>query len=477
MRINMEPRENQSKKPKEPIAIDDQEEAKRAAEREKINAQLIALGNPKGKATKKNIISGIVLLVMMIIMVLSVMLSTSEIEEIAYTIGQIGQGNNYVWLLGGFAAAIVFFAIYPLSLLILSRSYDKSSSKSDAYLIGAGEHFFNGVTPFAAGGQPIQIYDFAKKGMNPGMATGLVLTNFMLYLIVLNIYELLAFIYWPDINQAMVSYCTEAATGDFNGAMYWGFIGVAIMGYVFNLGFLAFIIALGCSKKLAAWLVKVAKWLCKWNLLGKILGPKIPKFENYCENVQSTIRGVFKHKKSVALAFLIKALVYGIYFSLPYFIINAVGQQLGPGKIFETMMVTSFASGAMCWMPTPGGTGGIEFAFAIAVGAVLPEVESLSAIGNTISLLWRLLTFYFVLLLSLVAVIVFESGFQIKLKKDVAKGEERKKELLHKLEQLEAKSPQTEGKIPSESSEVSTPERNKETLQKEPKTDEEEKAE
>lgn len=439
----MKPSEKPRKKPAKPKAIDAQEEARRAEEREKINAQLLALGNPKGKATKKNIISGIVLLVMMIVMVLSVMLSTSELSEIGKTIGQIGQGSNYVWLIGGFIAALIFFLLYPFSLLILSKSFDPKSSSSDAYLIGAGEHFFNGITPFAAGGQPIQIYDFSKKGMKSGVATGLVMTNFILYLGVLNAYEILAFIYWEDINQAIIA----------SGWNYWAVISVAIIGYVFNLGFLAFIIALGVSKRLADWLVSVARWLCRFKLIGKFLTPAIPRFEIYCNNVQSTIRGVFHHKKAVLAALAIKIVVYGIYFALPYFIINAVGQNLPPTKIFETMMVTSFASSAVCWVPTPGGTGGIEFAFSIAVGAVLPGIADLAAVGNSISLIWRLLTFYFVLLLSLVAVIVFESGFQIKLKKDVARSEKKKEELLQKLEELDAESAQEEASdaLPEES--------------------------
>ena len=463
----MKPSEKPRKKPAKPKVVDAQEEARIAEEREKINAQLLAIGNPKGKAVKKNIISGIVLLVMMIIMILSIVLSTGELDKIGQELGKIGQGSNYVWLIGGFIAALIFFLLYPFSLQILSKSFDKKSSSSDAYLIGAGEHFFNGITPFAAGGQPIQIYDFSKKGMKSGVATGLVMTNFILYLGVLNVYEILAFIYWEDINQAIIA----------SGWNYWAVISVAIIGYVFNLGFLAFIIALGVSKRLADWLVSVARWLCRFRLIGKFLTPAIPRFEIYCNNVQSTIRGVFHHKKAVLAALAIKIVVYGIYFALPYFIINAVGQKLPPTKIFETMMVTSFASSAVCWVPTPGGTGGIEFAFSIAVGAVLPGIADLAAVGNSISLIWRLLTFYFVLLLSLVAVIVFESGFQIKLKKDVARNEKKKEELLQKLEELDAETKLEESGESADGQYNPQASIGEETPQKEPNTDDEEKAE
>ncbi len=384
-----------------------------------IENELDKLDNPKSKKNKKKLISSIIFFLMVMIVFFSVLFSMSDIKEMYKTLSNIANGTNYVWLIYSVLAALLFFILYPVPLLILSKSFDKNTSTSDALLIGAGEHFFNGVTPFAAGGQPIQIYDFTKKGMKAATATGLVLSNFIIYLIVLNLYEVLALIFYPSFSDAIMSYSLSSFPGSPETA-YWTFVSLAIVGYIFNLGFLAFVCCLGLNKGLADCLIKIAKWLCKAKFINKFLGPKIPSFEAYCNNVQSTTKELFKHKKAVLLATLVKLVVYGIYFSLPFFIIKSVmvENSIGIDKFIQSGFATAFASAAVCWVPTPGGTGGIEMAFAIVARAVTGK----SNIDHVvISLLWRALTYYLMMILSLISVIAFEISYNRKLDKDSKK--------------------------------------------------------
>lgn len=381
-----------------------------------IENELDKLDNPKSKKNKKKLISSIIFCLMVMIVFFSLLFSMSDINKMLETFSNIANGTNYVWLIYAVLAVLLFFVLYPVPLLILSKSFDKNTSTSDAILIGAGEHFFNGVTPFAAGGQPIQIYDFTKKGMKAATATGLVLSNFIIYLVVLNLYEVLALIFYPSFSDAILSYSMSNFPSSPDTA-YWTFVALAIVGYVFNLGFLVFVCCLGLNKGLANCLIKIAKWLCKAKLINKFLGPKIPSFEAYCNNVQTTTKELFKHKKAVLLATLVKLVVYGIYFSLPFFIIKSVmvGNSIGIDKFVQSGFATAFASAAVCWVPTPGGTGGIEMAFAIVARAVTGE----SNIDHVvISLLWRALTYYLMMILSLISVIVFEISYNRKLDKD-----------------------------------------------------------
>lgn len=420
-----------------------EEDDKKTTEQRKqqISQELAKLGDPKSKASKRNIISGVVLLIAMAAVVITVILNTNEIGDISSTFVEISHGKNYLWLILAIALTILFFLIYPIPLVILSRSYDKKASAADGYFIGASEHFYNGVTPFAAGGQPVQIYEFSKKGMDSSLATGLVLSNFMIYLIVLNAFEVLAFIFVKDIDAAIYNFAGGNYT---NYVLIWC---LAVLGYVFNLGFLAAVVCLGVSKRMADWLIRVAKWLCKAKWINKFLGPKIPRFESYCHNVQATTKALFAHKKAVAGAFLVKILVYALYFSLPYFILRSVGEDVSWSKFAEVGLIAAFASGSVCWVPTPGGTGGIEFAFAIAIGAIgVPYAQA-----NVVALLWRMLTFYFVVILSFASVVVFESGFQIKLRKDKKTAEARKAELLEEMRQIESIDSPNESSIEGES--------------------------
>ncbi len=406
-------------------------------EQEEIKEELSKLEDPTTKKSKKRLVSNVILLLLLTAVVVTLFLSLGELQEIAKTFSKIAEGNNYSWLLAGIGVSVLFFLIYPLPLVVLTHSYHRKTSSLDAYLIGANEHFFNGVTPFAAGGQPIQMYDFAKRGMRAGTATGLVLSNFIIYLTVLNAYEVLAFVFWGDFNDAIVSFCANVLQ---NPSIYPAFLVAVILGYVFNLGFLVFLYFLGLSKKLAGWLVNMARLLCKIKLVNRFLGPKIPSFEAYCENVQSVTREMFSHKGHVALAFFIKIIVYALYFSIPFFILRAVGIDIGWGLLPKTGFATAFTSAAVCWVPTPGGTGGIEYAFSIVLGAIAP--------GNfgqaqAVSLLWRMLSFYLIVLLSLICVIIFEVRYN-------ALESRSRKELLAKKAELEEK---LEESSPSEAQE------------------------
>ena len=108
------------------------------------------------------------------------------------------------------------------------------------------------------------------------------------------------------------------------------------------------------------------------------------------------------------------------YYSIPFFLLLAVGVELSnvnPFFVYILVMFgTSFAITAVVWVPTPGTTGGIDYAFAvvlaslsvIGLGGNLFTSETVWATSQTISLLWRGYTYYFVILFGLFVSIVLE---------------------------------------------------------------------
>ena len=79
------------------------------------------------------------------------------------------------------------------------------------------------------------------------------------------------------------------------------------------------------------------------------------------------------------------------------------------------MFATSFAINAVVWMPTPGGIGGIEYAFIIVIAAVTTANQS---DPQAVVLIWRMLTYYFLLILSFIANIIFETTTSHKMKRE-----------------------------------------------------------
>ena len=73
------------------------------------------------------------------------------------------------------------------------------------------------------------------------------------------------------------------------------------------------------------------------------------------------------------------------------------------------LFATSFAITAVVWVPTPGGTGGIEYAFSIVISSVCLMASANSGAALALSLLWRLATYYFTLIVSFVFVCIFQA--------------------------------------------------------------------
>ena len=353
------------------------------------------------------------------ILVVTLILSLGEINNIIAKFNEIAKGNNWIWLIAAIGLAIAYFALWPLSQVIFGKALKIKATGTESYLIGCSEHFYNGVTPFAAGGQPFQIYSFTKRGVTTANATGVVLTSFVTFMMVTNAFAIASLIFYPQIAAGL-------ETLNLGWLQY-----IAIIGFVINFLVLLFMIAMGTSKKLRNFFVNLFKKLMnakmfhkeykrKWanKLFGKIgkgLENGLPKFEEYCDNAQLAFKQCWSHKRATAFAILIKIVAMALYYAIPFFILKSVGIDLTFDKIVIVLFCTSFAITSVVWMPTPGGTGGIEYAFMIIIAAVTGTSANDPA---AVVLIWRMITFYFILIISFIANAIFEAISSRKMKKE-----------------------------------------------------------
>ncbi len=256
------------------------------------------------------------------------------------------------------------------------------------------EHFFNGITPFATGGQPFEIYAMARNNIKPSKSTGIMMMNFVIFMIVTNLFALLSLIYFSRFATSTNIYV------------------ISIVGFSINFLVIFIIIALATSKRLASFLIKVMRWFAKIKFLTKIIEKNIPVFEGYVEQTQKAFKGLLHHKKTFIICFFVRILTMLIYYSISFFVLKAIGVEVGFDQLFFIICATSFAITAVVFLPTPGSAGGIEFAFTTIFQNALLITSVQSASGM---LIWRLITFYLVLLISFAFYILVE--VRIKLKK------------------------------------------------------------
>lgn len=362
---------------------------------------------------KKRTISNVVFLLLLSVFVVILLFSIGDIQAIIDQFNAIKNGNNYIWLLIAIALVLVYFILWPLSQCIYAKALKTNATFFDSYLIGNSEHFYNGITPFSTGGQPFQIYSYTKRKVTTANATGIVLASFVTFMLVTNLFAIVSLFFWPSLYSGF-----EALNKTY---LIW----IALIGFVINFSVLIFMFALGTSRKLREFLTNILKKIAGAQLFhnekhklmlkfGTFLEKQVPVFETYCTNAQVAFKQVWTHKLASVFAVLIKIVDMFCYYAIPFFLLKATGIELAYDQLMLITFATSFAITAVVWMPTPGGVGGIELAFMMVIAAALHQSGDVSGVV----LLWRLLTFYLLIILSFATNSVFEAISSHKMKKE-----------------------------------------------------------
>ena len=323
-------------------------------------------------------------------------------------LGQIGNvisNSKIEYILLALGCLLIYLALYPVTLIILCKAEKVECKKRSIYCIGMTEHFFNGITPFATGGQPFEIYALARKNVKASRSTGILAMNFIIFMLVTNAFAIVSLFFFDRF----------AKTPDI--------IAIAIVGFSINFLVICFLIFIASNKKAARAMVKMMLWLGKIKFLSKIVNANVVKFEDYLAQTQDAFKELFKHKLAFFACILLRIVTMLAYYAISFFVLKAININIGIEHLFFTVCASSFAITAVVFLPTPGSSGGIEYAFTVIfqTAFVMSAVESASGM-----LLWRLLTFYLVLLISFIFYVGLEISFHIEKKKNNQMKEENK---------------------------------------------------
>lgn len=339
---------------------------------------------------KKKIFKLAFFLLVTIIMILVLVLN-NDMDEV----GQVIKGANVFWLCGALIILLVYLLINPLSLMIVLN--DKNCNILDSYLNSSIEYFYNGITPSNTGAQPMQVIEYKRLGVNASKGTGALLINSLVNQIVIVVLCFLSLIYYKELSKGVTS------------------ISILItIGLIMNFLVLLLYLSIGISKTIRNWLVKVVNFFCNLKIFKGKLSETGKKFEQYCLDAQISFKEAFSHPVRITLSIFFKFLSLLVFYALPFFILRSLNINLSLSKIPLVIAMTTFSIAMTCFIPTPGASGGIEFTFK-SLFINLAGVTSSIAVSGMI--LWRLLTYYLLMLISFILYIILEFRISRKQKK------------------------------------------------------------
>jgi uncharacterized protein (TIRG00374 family) len=243
--------------------------------------------------------------------------------------------------------------------------------------------YYSSITPFASGGEPAQIYSLVYKGVSGGTAISLFINKFLIYQLIVTFYCIFMFIFKFEFLYKE----TKLA------------LSFVITGCVLNFLGLLIIIGLFLNEQLIKGIFnKLFKIGYKIKLV-KDIEKAEENLDNSLKDYMESINIIKNNKKATLKLALATVLQLTFYFSITYFVYLSVG--LRKVSYFNIVALQSLHYMAVSFMPTPGTVGASEGGFYMLFNTIFPKYTLAYAI-----ILWRIIDYYFRLILSGVVTLI-----------------------------------------------------------------------
>lgn len=255
--------------------------------------------------------------------------------------------------------------------------------------------FYDNVTPFAVGGQPMQIYYLHKKGYSGGVSSAVVLIKYFCNMTCMCLVSLLL--------MACNTHVLGAIETDWARILIHvaAWVGLAVNMFL-PLMVLFFVIFPKFAQKLASLVIGAGAKL-------KIVKDKEKTMTKALKTVND-FRTAFKimaKKPAEFVALILFCLIEEcLRFALPFFVMkmfNGIGSEAGFSTMITVMALNVFVTQSVCIIPTPGNSGAIESIGTIAFTAVITNA---GVLGWSV-LIWRFFVFYIYIIIG-IGITVFE---------------------------------------------------------------------
>lgn len=309
-------------------------------------------------------------------------------EQLRGSVSGIEQFNIYI-----LSIALIFMIVYILIDVVKIYSLIKFYTGKKMFLtsvkVSVLGKYYDGITPFASGGQPFQIYVMTKADISGAHSGGVILMKYFIYQMVFCVFGVfcLIFNYFAKISVQPLYYI-------------FAFIAILIN---FAMPFAIYILA---SNKSAT--NSIFHFFVNIGVKLRIVKDK-EKLHEKMTSLASRFADSFallkKDRKKLFSLSLLTLLEILLFILIPFIIYISYKPSViySSDFLYTLIKFTSmylFVYFVMSIFPLPGGSGAAEFGFKWMLSSYF--------LNGTVSIaiiIWRVITYYFPLLLGLLTVI------------------------------------------------------------------------
>lgn len=288
--------------------------------------------------------------------------------------------NNIVDALCNINLGFILIAVALFFLYIFLRAYvcyktvaSKEFSLAESVKHNVITQFFNGITPFSTGGQPMEIYMLTEHGVNANKGTMFILQNFVFYQIALVLLGACAVIY----NAIFHLYPKVPILQQ-----------LVLIGFIINTLVAVVVLFVSISEKFTKFCTRVMLFLLNKLHLVKDKEKAKENWSKRLDEFHECAKILRQRKKLFIGGILLNVISLACFYAIPLFIAFAMGDFNSIGLIAAiTSSAYVFLVGS--FVPIPGASGGIEYSFIAFFGNFFSNSKAAA-----ILLIWRFITYY-----------------------------------------------------------------------------------
>ena len=306
---------------------------------------------------------------------------------------EVWSNVNVKYLLISLATLFSMMILDSLKYYVIMRATKIGAGYRTALTVGLLGKYYDYITPFSSGGQPMQIYYLHKRGIGGGESSAVIFIKFAFNM---SMWLTICLCLMVFNRQALLHYVTDAT--QLKLFQIGGWIGFAV-----NCTLPALIVSCVLLPKMT-W--AITRWVLNVGHKMRIVKNKEALFERAKNAVDEFVRAFVSMVKKPLHSLLLAMLCIAeplLGMMLPYFVVVALGgSAVVPSSelMFAIMTLNVYVQMSVTVVPTPGNSGAMESAFMMTLVSVSEGVLFWTVFS------WRFLSYYSYVIVGLIITIV-----------------------------------------------------------------------
>jgi len=275
-----------------------------------------------------------------------------------------------VWVIYSFVCLTIYWISEAFALFVTARICHVHLSYPQAFETNLMGQFYNSVTPFATGGQPMQIYRMYQFGIPVSKGTAIATSKFLIYQISITIIGIFLLLFFFKNIAALPAIS-----------------GLVLIGFIINAAVIIFVIIFSFNPPLTKKIIHIFLNIVGRFKIGKKLKNNEEKYLEKLKEFHDSMKRLIYSPGKLLLALLATCIQMFFYFSISYCIYRMFeNPTVSFAEIFAFQGILFVVTG---FVPIPGAGGAAEGGFYLFFKSFFTNHNIVGAV-----IMWRIMTYY-----------------------------------------------------------------------------------